>query len=122
MGSHRTSLQILADILAVVRGGAKKTRIMYQANLSFRLLERYLRYALDTELVSAPCSGDDCYKITPKGYAFLEEYSKFSMRSMQLEEQRQFITKEKAMLEENYVAKMNSADSKAPCPKQCETA
>lgn len=118
LGSHRTSLQILADILAAVKGGAKKTRIMYQANLSFRLLTKYLRYALETELVSAPCSRDDCYKITPKGYSFLEEYNKYSMRSEKLEEQKQDITKEKAMLEENYVAKMNAAGSRNPYPKQ----
>lgn len=118
MGSHRTSLQILADILAAVKGGAKKTRIMYQANLSFRLLTRYLRYALETELVSPPCSGNDCYKITPKGYSFLEEYSKYSMRSVELEEQKQVVTKEKAVLEENYVAKMNNAGQKSPYPKQ----
>ncbi len=122
MGSHRTSLQILADILAAVKGGARKTRIMYQANLSFRLLTRYLRYALETELVSAPCSGDDCYKITPRGNEFLEKYTKYAMRSVQLEEQRQVIAKEKAMLEENYVAKMNNAGQKTPYPKQYEMA
>lgn len=122
MGSHRTSLQILADILAAVKGGAKKTRIMYQANLSFRLLERYLHYALDTELVSAPCSGNDCYKITSRGYEFLEKYSKYSMRSVQLEEQKEVVTKEKAMLEENYVAKMSSAGQKNPYPKRYKTA
>jgi len=111
LGSHRTSLQILADVLDVVRDGARKTRIMYHANLSFRLLEKYLRYALETELVSAPCSGDSCYRLTPRGHEFLEKYIKYSMKSRQLEEQRRFIIKERATLEENYVAKMNNVNS-----------
>jgi predicted transcriptional regulator len=121
LGSHRTSLQILADILAAVKGGAKKTRIMYQANLSFRLLDRYLRYALETELLSAPCSGDSCYRITPKGHGFLEKYNEYSMRSHQIEEQRQLITKQKAILEENYVAKLNSGSLRNSYSKRYKT-
>jgi len=40
MGKYRDRLQIIADILSVVRDGAKKTHVMYQANLSFTLLKR----------------------------------------------------------------------------------
>jgi predicted transcriptional regulator len=118
LGQHRTSLQILADILDAAGSGARKTRIMYHANLSFRLLNRYLGYALEIELVSAPCSSDGCYALTPKGYEFLEKYNKYSLRSKQLEEQQRAIVKEKATLEENYVAKMSGMNSKNSFPKQ----
>ncbi len=121
MGQHRTSLQILADILDAAGSGARKTRIMYQANLSFRLLNRYLGYALEIELVSVPCSGDGCYALTPKGYEFLEKYNKYSLRSKQLEEQQRAIVKEKATLEENYVAKMSGINLKNSFPKQGKT-
>jgi len=121
LGSHRTSLQILADILSVVRGGARKTRIMYQANLSFRLLNRYLGYALEIELISAPRSGEGRYALTLKGHEFLEKYSKYSLQSKQLAEQQRVIVKEKATLEENYVARMNSVNSKNSLPKQGKT-
>jgi len=46
MGKYRDRLQIIADMLSVVRGGAKKTHIMYQANLSYTLLGRYLSEVL----------------------------------------------------------------------------
>jgi predicted transcriptional regulator len=43
MGKYRSKLQIVADMLSVVSGNdAKKTRIMYLANLSWDLLNRYL--------------------------------------------------------------------------------
>ena len=41
MGKHRSRLQIVADILFVVRDGAKKTQIMRRTNLSYKLLGRY---------------------------------------------------------------------------------
>ena len=42
MGNYRGKLDIIADILRVVSGNAKKTQIMYQANLSYRVLQKYL--------------------------------------------------------------------------------
>ena len=56
MGQYRKRLEIIADILSVVRGGAKKTRIMYQANLSYRLLALYLEFVKEAGLVLTPVS------------------------------------------------------------------
>ena len=71
MGSYRTKLDIVADILHVAHQGAKKTEIMYQANLSYKLLVKYL-----TEIKRA-CLLDfegrrRCYVLTSKGKEFLE--------------------------------------------------
>lgn len=39
---YRSRYEIIADMLNVVSGRAKKTKIMYQANLSYKLLQKYL--------------------------------------------------------------------------------
>lgn len=110
MGQHRTSLQILAEILKIVRTGARKTRIMYQANLSFTMLKKYLDYALDTELVA--CPDGSCYVATEKGHEFLERYDKYLMRSSQVEDQMQAMAKEKELLEQGYMGKQKSKDAR----------
>ena len=38
----RNNLDICADILRVSRGGAKKTHIVYRANLNFKIVKGYL--------------------------------------------------------------------------------
>jgi predicted transcriptional regulator len=42
LGKNRDRLSIVAAILEAVNSGASKTRIMFSANLSFSLLEKYL--------------------------------------------------------------------------------
>jgi predicted transcriptional regulator len=102
-------LQILADILRIVRTGAKKTRIMYQANLSFMMLKKYLDFALETELVVCP-ETKGCYFATPKGHEFLEKYEKFLLRSNKVEDELEAMAKERAMLEENFMRRERRGD------------
>ena len=104
MGQHRTSLQILAEILKIVKSGAGKTRIMYQANLSFTMLKKYLNYAQETKLVTCPENGNR-YFATPKGHEFLEKYERYLLRNRQVEDQLQAMAKERAMLEEGYMGR-----------------
>ena len=77
MGSYRDKLDIVADILAVASRKPKKTQIMYQANLSFRVLQKYLAAISGASLI---CFEDEtqCYALTLKGKAFLEAYSQYS--------------------------------------------
>jgi len=105
-------LQIIADILTVVRNGARKTKIMYQANLSYRLLNQYLDYAMEAKLVSMSSEDHGHYVVTRKGFEFLEKYNKFSQRSRQLAEQLQQVANEKALLEENYVVRLANSESR----------
>ena len=51
MSRYRDRLQIIADILVIASRRARKTQIMYQANLSYRLLCRYLGEVLEAGLV-----------------------------------------------------------------------
>ena len=98
MGKYRSKLRIIADILFVASKGAKKTWIMYQANLSYALLNRYLAEVMDAGLVSFVGSGD-CYKITRKGEEFLDKFSEYFERRRQLEDQINDMNSEEMDLE-----------------------
>ena len=77
MGSYRGKLDIVADILKVASQQSKKTRIMYQANLSSRVLHKYLAEISGASLI---CFSDEthCYTLTSKGREFLEAYIQYS--------------------------------------------
>jgi predicted transcriptional regulator len=74
---YRRRFDILADIVRVAGAGARKTKIMYFANLSFVLLNKYLEDALHVGFLQ---SKDGQYLVTRKGEAFLARYLKFSSR------------------------------------------
>ena len=123
MSQYRSKLQIIADILTVVRnGGARKTRIMYQANLSYKLLNQYLDYVMEIDLVSISSDDNGQYVITPKGFDFLEKYKKYSQRKGELEEQLKDVTNEKATLEKIYVAKWTNSESRNSSVKKNKSA
>jgi len=84
MSKYRDRLQIIADMLFVISGDAKKTQIMYQANLSYELLSRYLSQVLEAGLVRCE---SDYYKLTQKGQAFLKEFSEYLSRHETLKKQ-----------------------------------
>jgi hypothetical protein len=60
--------------MRVVGSGAKRTKIMYYANLSYLLLNKYLQDALRARLLRFAA---DEYVVTRKGEAFLERYMGF---------------------------------------------
>jgi len=78
---YRRRFQIIADIISVAENGAKKTRIMYFANLSYKLLTKYLE---DTVKVGFIQGDDSGYKTTGKGRLFLEKYTQFSSKYSKL--------------------------------------
>jgi predicted transcriptional regulator len=84
VGSYRRRLDIIADILSVVRQNAKKTQIMYQANLSYRLLTRYLNEIVKASLVRFDRE-NRFYMLTSKGRDFLEKYKKYSRSNKRVE-------------------------------------
>lgn len=97
MGKYRNRLQIVADILSVVQGGVKKTQIMYQANLSFKLSNRYLTEILDAGLVDF--DGVSLYVLTPKGEEFLRRYEQYSRRLKKLNKRLNDIDEQRIVLE-----------------------
>lgn len=108
MPRYRNRLEIVADVLNAVGDGAKKTRIMYIANLSYKLLEKYLNKTVEAGLIS---SNNDFYEVTEKGQVFLERFDDFSSRYSKLERQLEEMSFEKEVLERMCeVAVSNSND------------
>lgn len=96
MSKYRDRLQIVADILSIANARVKKTRIMYQANLSYRLLCRYLNEVVDAGLVKP--EDDDCYRLTAKGKEFLNRHEEYAKRCQSLEEHLNSVNDEKDAL------------------------
>jgi len=90
-------LQIVADILAITCRGAKKTQIMYKANLSYKLLCKYLDEVMTAGLVN--CENGGCYVLTVKGKEFLSRYQEYSKHCESLEEHLNHVNGERDVLE-----------------------
>jgi len=67
----RSDIDIMANILDEARKGAKKTHLMYRANMSHKQLRVYLKLLLRLELLTLH---SNLYKTTPKGLKFLDAY------------------------------------------------
>jgi len=68
---RRNNLDICADILRVARIGAKKTRIVYRANLNFNIVKSYLQELKEKGLLKQE---DGLFITTSKGSQYLEQY------------------------------------------------
>ena len=99
MGSYRGRLDIIADILHVVSQNAKKTKIMYQANLSYKVLTKYLTEVNEASLINFE-DEKQCYMLTAKGREFLEAYKEYSKDNRHIEKQLNDIHNRKKFLEE----------------------
>ena len=100
LGSYRSRLDIIADMLHVVsEGGAKKTQIMYQANLSYKVLTKYLTEVIEACLVRLQRE-KRCYVLTSKGKEFLEKYKDYLRRNKRVEERLNNIQDKRKVLEE----------------------
>jgi predicted transcriptional regulator len=75
---RRNDLDICADILKVAKSGAKKTHIVYQANLNFTLVKKYLKRLINSGFIEDNNDGE-LYITTQRGFKFLEQYSKLTI-------------------------------------------
>jgi predicted transcriptional regulator len=71
----RESVDICRDILQLTRNGAIKTRIVYGANLNFKIAEGYLSKLLSLGLLEEGRKG---YRTTEKGLDFINRYEELS--------------------------------------------
>jgi predicted transcriptional regulator len=92
-------LEIIADILQVVSQNAKKTQIMYQANLSYKVLQRYLETITAASLINFETE-EQCYMLTPKGREFLQAYKDYSKTNKSIEKRLNDVDSKKKTLEE----------------------
>jgi len=98
LGSYRGRLDIIADILHVVSQNAKKTQIMYQANLSYKVLQRYLAKIIEASLISFE-GKKRCYVLTAKGREFLDVYREYSKINRHVEKRLNDVCTSKRVLE-----------------------
>jgi predicted transcriptional regulator len=96
MGKNRDRLSLVAAILEAVSAGSGKTRIMFAANLSFKLLEKYLQTALSVGFIQLNGSG---YELTAYGREFLMQYMNFEDRYVRVQSTLQELTREREQLE-----------------------
>jgi len=101
VAKYRTKLQIVADILEISRQGAKKTHIMYKANLSYRLLCKYLAEILDCGLMQV--DREDYYVVASKGEEFLERFAAYQRLKGHVSDELSAMDEERKYLEQNYV-------------------
>jgi len=71
---NRNKFQITQAILEVAREGAGKTRIMYRANLSFKLLEDYLAALVRSGLLKVKEGERKMFLTSERGLQFLREF------------------------------------------------
>jgi predicted transcriptional regulator len=69
----RSSVEICADILIVAKKGAKKSHIVYKANLNFKLLDKYLERLQDSDMIAGPMA-NNLFKTTEKGLEYLNHF------------------------------------------------
>jgi len=98
---YRNRLQIIAEILEIVRVGARKTHIMYQANLSYKLLCKYLDEVLECGLVRR--DRNERYVVAAKGEKFLQRFNSYLKRREQVQDELKAVDEEKALLEHKYM-------------------
>ena len=102
MGRYRSRLEIIADMLCVVNdnkdnNGARKTRIMYQANLSYKLLTQYLNDVVEAGLVTFGTK--NYYMLTRKGKEFLAKFGEYCKSREKVEVQLNHVEGQRVMLE-----------------------
>jgi predicted transcriptional regulator len=78
---NRSRTEIIALILEIANNsnGVNKTKIMYNAFLSYPQLKQYLSFLLEKDLISH-LKEERTYKTTDKGLHFLQAYSQINFQ------------------------------------------
>jgi predicted transcriptional regulator len=71
---RRSNIEIIAEMLKVGENGAGKTKIMYNANLSYTQIQKYLGFLLGQGYIDKMEMGNPSvtYQITENGVKLLE--------------------------------------------------
>ena len=70
---RRDPISLYADILRAIGSGARKSRIVYRANLSFGRCKRYLDDLLGMGLIEVKARSPPTWTVTERGHEFLEK-------------------------------------------------
>jgi predicted transcriptional regulator len=98
LGKHREKIDIVAKILMAAANNAGKTQIMYEANLNYEMLKKYLVEITRYQLLHF----DDAahYQVTDRGHEFLEAYKKYSKVNKYKEKQLRLAKTKKEKVKE----------------------
>lgn len=82
--NRRDKFEIMKDIVGICKDGSKKTEILYQGNLSYALLEKYLFFLREKNILEKVESKNNgkstrLYKSTEKGLNFLNDVNRVLM-------------------------------------------
>jgi len=71
---RRSDIEIIADMLVVGENGAGKTKIMYNANMSYSQIQKYLGYLVGQGLIEKMKIGNPSatYQVTESGLKLLQ--------------------------------------------------
>ena len=86
MRNYRDKFDIIADILQITKKNPKKTQIMYQANLSYKVLQKYLSNIIKFAMIHFQ-ETKHCYTLTSKGQTFLDTYHDYTQSNKAVKEQ-----------------------------------
>ncbi|MGM5484525.1 MAG: winged helix-turn-helix domain-containing protein [Nanobdellota archaeon] len=82
MGSKRSKLEVVKDILTSIRnrdGRIKRTHILYKANLSHRMLDEYLNDLISRGFVEElEQKKGKRYRLTQRGHEYLNKFNMVS--------------------------------------------
>jgi len=78
----RTRYEIIHDILSQCENGAKKTWLMYKANLSYELTNNYINKLVEKELI---VQKDGLYYLTDKGRKLLDLLKDYKEKKQSLD-------------------------------------
>ena len=74
MGTKRDRVEIMAEILELCSKPKTKTRVMYGTNLSWKMLQHYLAYMQEHELLEVQ-NDSTKYVTTGRGQDFVEKWN-----------------------------------------------
>jgi predicted transcriptional regulator len=74
----RSKYVIVSQILDVCKGGANKTKIVYQANLNFRTVISYIDLLIKNELLEVKQGKIVLYETTDKGISWLKHFERIN--------------------------------------------
>ena len=98
LGKNRERISIIAAILEAANSGSTRTRIMFRANLSFSLLEKYLNISVNAGFVSVEGS---VYKLTLRGQEYLRQYKIFEERYIRAQKLLEALDNERELLSQS---------------------
>ncbi len=77
LNRRRSNIEIIAEMLKIGENGAGKTKIMYNANMSYAQIQKYLGFLMSEGFINKIEMGNPSvtYRVTGNGLKLLESIS-----------------------------------------------